>query len=138
MAGSSFVAASLDTAPADRPPHASRSLLSESWRRSTPFAHLSPRARAAYLHEYGMHSAAADHRIGPDAFEIRSDIQAGDACETAAQLLRALIGTLEVLATTPDTSPLQQDACSGCLFLARQAAGALAVLGAGVFPAARR
>src|SRR5882762_2103007 len=126
MAGSPSVAPSrADTASGNtaRTAHPS---ISEMWRLATPFAHLSRSARLDYLREYGMHDGAEAFRVGADAFEIRNDVEVGDACETAAQLLRALIGSLEVLAMAPDTSMLQKDACSGCAFLARQAAGALA------------
>ena len=134
MAGSTSAAPDLTHAATGSAARATHSSFSEIWRRSTPFAHLSASARADYLREYGMHDGIAAFRVGTDAFEVRSDIEVGDACETAAQLLRALIGTLEVLSVSPDTSALQKDACSACAFLAKQTAGALAVIAAGVFP----
>ena len=134
MAGTSSASPSLTPTDSDTSRRPTNPSYSEAWRRSTPFAHLTPSVRADYLREYGMHDGSAAFRVGADAFEIRSDIEVGDACETAAQLLRALLGSLEVLAASPDTTALQKDACSACAFLARQTAGALAVIAAGVFP----
>jgi hypothetical protein len=104
------------------------------WRFASPFAAMPPGRRMAYLREYRMHSDALEYRVGADAFDVRSDVTIADASETATQLLRGLIGSLDILASAPDASPTHRDALAGCAFLARQLAGTLAVIGAGVFP----
>lgn len=134
MAGSSSPAPTRLHAPASRTSCPTPLSLSESWRASRPFAVLSAEARLDYLREYGMHGEASAFRVGIDAFEIRGDIEVGDACETAAQLLKALIGSLDMLAIAPDTSSSRSHAVAGCALLAKQVGGALAVIAAGVFP----
>lgn len=134
MTGTPSIAASRDDLPPSTSTPAIHAVISDLWRQSRPFAQLPPTTRLAYLHEHGMHGDAPTSRIGPDAYDIRPDTEVGDACETAAQLLRALIATLEVLSVAPDASSTHSDACAGCVFLARQAAGAIAVIAAGVFP----
>jgi len=107
---------------------------SRDWRSSTPFARLSPTERAEALRSSGMHGWAPECRVGSDAYEMRDDVTVSDACETAAQLLRALVASLEGLSMSLDASALHRDALSGCVFIARQAAGALAVVQAGALP----
>ncbi len=105
----------------------------ERWRSARPFASLTHSERAGYLRDYGMHGRAAECRIGADAFDVRADIEVGDAFETTAQLLRGLIGSLEVLVTSPDVPAIHRDAIHACLFLARQSVGTFAVIGAAIF-----
>jgi len=104
------------------------------WRSSTPFARLAEPARADALRAYGMYGWARENRVGSDAYTMRDDVTVSDACETAAQLVRALIASLEGASMSLESSPLHRDVLMGCVFLARQAAGALAVVGVGAFP----
>lgn len=119
--------------PATSPRPASGPELSEAWRQVQPFAALPHSARLAWQRESGMHGDAGTSRIGTDAFEIRQDLTVGDACETAAQLLKAIIGALDVLAVAPDAAAPHQHALAGCAFLARQVAGSFAVIAASLF-----
>jgi len=104
------------------------------WRSSTPFARLAEPVRADALRAYGMYGWARENRVGSDAYGMRDDVTVSDACETAAQLLRALIASLEAAGMSLGSSPLHRDVLMGCVFMARQAAGALAVVGVGAFP----
>lgn len=108
----------------------------ERWRFAKPFASLSVEDRARFLRECGMLGPEPGCLTGTDAFDVRPELTVGDACETAVQLLRGVIGSLEVLAIAPDLPPIYRDAISACAFLARQVAGAMAVIAAGALPGA--
>jgi hypothetical protein len=101
-------------------------------RRARPFEHLSPGVRSEYLRDYGMHVRAHGYRVGCDAFEVRPDVEVGDAVETAAELLRGVIATLELLETDRDAPPPHREVCGACATLARQAGGALAIIAASI------
>ena len=108
--------------------------LSEVLRRSRPFVHLSRHARGELLREYGMHSHVPENRSGTDAFEVREDIEVGDAFETATRLLRGVVAMLEMLEVAPDVPRIHRDVCGACASLGRQADGALAVIAAVLYP----
>ncbi|HEX7637609.1 MAG TPA: hypothetical protein VF457_04365 [Burkholderiaceae bacterium] len=100
----------------------------EGLRARQPLSGLAPCERHRLHRQSGMHSPNADLRTDNDAFEIRTDVPAEDACLTGLRLLRMAVAQLELLGTCPDLPAAHRDAVDGIACLGRLACGVIGVV----------